>query len=128
MIPDAEAVVTAYLDAELTTRIVPRTPSSTGDPWVRVTLLYDDSTDGGVIDRSTEFTLQLDCFAGRSGSQATAALIYRQVREAMTAITGVRSGVVVSGCEVVGAGRSPDTTFEPAMERYIATATVWMHS
>lgn len=128
MIPDAEAVITAYLDAEMTTRIVPRTPSSTGDPWVRVTLLYDDSTDGGVIDRSIEFTLQLDCFAGRNGTQGTAALIYRQVREKMAAIAGVRSGVVVSGCEVAGNGRSPDPTFEPAMERYIATATVWMHS
>lgn len=129
MIPSAEKIVSAYLRSITGERVVSVTPVETLEPWIRVTLLADPSTDGGVADHLIEAMLQVDCFAGESGGQGTVDLLRRTVRESFTTMhTASHTGAVVTGCEVTGTARIPDVAFEPAMERYAMTVTVWMHS
>lgn len=133
MIPSADKVITAHLktDAAVTTitdRIGGTTPSSIADPWVRITLLGDAPTDGGITDHLIAAYLQIDCFAGREGTQEIADNLSRAVRAALvTANTATHTGAVVTGCGNPTRARMPDTDFEPAMELYVLTATIYMH-
>lgn len=130
MIPDAEAVLTAYLKPivdDLGATVRGRTPGSTVAPWVRLTLLDAPPTDP-ISDHHIAALIQLDCYAGRDGAQAEAELLARTVRASLRDIAHAEhAGAVVTGSRISGFGRVPDTALEPARERVIVTATVWMH-
>lgn len=132
MIPSAEQVVGDYLRehagvAALGARIVGTTPRDTDQPWVRITLLGDPSVDDPA-DHLVAGYLQLDCYAGRDGGQAEADMLRRTVRAALGDIaTASHVDAVVTGATVGGTLRLPDQDFEPARERYVVSATVWLH-
>lgn len=135
--PDAEKIVTAYLRGVAAIdaitggdRIVGKSPSNIARPWVRVTVLDDPSTDGGITDRHVAAYLQLDCFAGTDGDQETAADLKAAVRAALSEIhLASHSEAVVTGPPSgITAPRIPDTSFEPAMERYAISATIYVRS
>lgn len=136
-IPDAEEIVGAYLRdhpevEELGARVAGKTPSSQTAPWVRLFLL-DAPTRSGTVDHLIEFFLQLDCYAGQEAqtahrAQAEASLLARTVRAALKDMPEAALDAVVTGVEVNGFRRDPDSDgFEPARERFIVTALVWMH-
>lgn len=133
MIPDVERVLTAYLAAPLAVlgvTVVDQTPDATDDPWVRLTLLDAPAQQP---DHLVAAYLQLDVYAGaESGEDAheDASLIARTVRgllESDTIARATHSGATVTGARVDGYLRLPDAEFEPARERYVLTATIWMH-
>ena len=116
----------------LDARVAPRTPDSTSKPWIRVTVIDDgDSTVGH--DHLIEYMVQLDCYAGNTAmaahtAQAEASLLYRTARAVLKAKEGMQvDSVVVTSVECRGT-RVPDTSAEPARERFIATATVMAHA
>lgn len=132
MIVDAEAALTAYLEDAvdaLGATVRGRTPDSHEDPWVRLTLLDAPATDGGITDHHIAAYVQFDCYAGRTGGQAEANLLGRTVRDALRTIaTADLDDAVATGARIDGHSRQPDTDFEPARERVIVTATVWLHN
>lgn len=135
MIPSAEKVVRAHLAADATVtaiapapRIGPRTPTSTEEPWVRITLFDDPPTDDGV-DHHIAAYMQIDCFAGTNGDQGDADDLSRAVRAALATMPSAsHDGAVVSGIRRPTRARIPDVDFEPAMERYTVTVTVYLHA
>lgn len=133
MIPDAETLLHDYLTSDsdvaaiVGDRVVGKTPSSTTDPWVRVTEL--DGGDGGHPDHLIPFLIQLDCYAGSDGGQAEAKLLYRTVRFALKQMHRLsHSGAVVSDVVINSAPRIPDADFEPARERVAMTVTLSAHA
>ena len=128
MIPDVEKVITAYLEPHLTAlgaKVRGRTPSNTAAAWVRVTIL---DAPASFPDHLVDALVQFDCYAGKEGGQEEASLLARTVRAAIVDMPNAsHSGAVVTGAAIVGYLRNPDTMFEPARDRYIITATVWMH-
>jgi len=127
MVPDAESVIVAYLRDEAF-RASTATPDDREDPWVRVTLLDDPPTDGGVTDHHIEAFLQIDCYAGTAeNSSVVASGLSIDVREALrTMKNAVLDDAVVTGARSSRA-HIPDTAIgEAALERYIISATVWM--
>lgn len=126
--PDVEKIIGDYLRDEMAQRVGGNTPSSVEDPWLRLTLIDDEPVDGGRPNHAFANYLQIDCYSGRAGTRATARALAVQVRD-LLAVAHEQTfvGGVVSGAET-RMSRQPDTQFEPQMERYIVTATVWMHS
>jgi hypothetical protein len=138
VIPDAEQIITAHLKADadvvaITDRIKGQTPSTLAEPWVRITLLDDSATDGGVTDHAIAAFVQIDCFAGTAAantaeSQRRASLLSRTVRESLrTANLLPHDGAAISGADLHRAHQL-DPDHEPAMHYYSITGTVWMHS
>jgi len=129
MVPDAESVIVAYLRDEAF-RVSTATPDDREDPWVRVTLLDDSSTDGGITDHHIEAFLQIDCYAGTAeNSSVVASDLSIDVREALrTMKDAVLDGAVVTGAQS-SRTHVPDTAIgEAALERYILQSTVYMHA
>jgi hypothetical protein len=95
-----------------------------------VTVIDDPSTHGGIVDHSIAAYVQIDCFAGKDGSQGTAKTLSLAVRTALHATN--ETPVSAGGGYIVGAnvsfGHAPDATQEPAMECYRGAGTVWMRS
>jgi hypothetical protein len=139
LLPDAEQVVGTYLREHpdlvaLGANVAGRTPSSMARPWVRLTQLDAPKTVGSRPEHLIHFLLQLDAYAGdvamrdHSG-QAEASLLARTVRAALVAMPDETfDTVVVTDATVVSMPRIPDTTSEPARERYVITAIVRMHA
>jgi hypothetical protein len=136
-IPDIEALIGDHLRDEpeiadiVGDRVVGRTPSSTDRPWVRVFQLDAQSSGRSTTDHLVEFYVQLDCFAGKAaqGRRGESSLLTRLVRAAMVAMPeAAHAGAVVSGVRIDGCPRIPDGDFDPPMERYALTATVWAHA
>lgn len=136
VIPDAEVLVGAWLRTHpditaLDARVAPRTPDSTSKPWIRVTVIDDGDRIGG-LDHLIEYMVQLDCYAGNEAmaahtAQAEVSLLYRTARAVLRSKQGTQTdGVVVTSVECRGT-RVPDTSVEPARERFIAMATVMLH-
>lgn len=131
-IPDAERIVSDYLRSHadvvaLATRVVGKTPDTVSTSWVRVTLLDAANEAGSRPERLIDYMLQLDCFAGATGGQPEANSLARTVRAVLHEMPGLQGGVVVTCVRFIGMARIPDTDFEPARERIVLTATVWMH-
>lgn len=128
--PNADKILTAYLNAQIAERVVGKTPSQIQDPWVRVTVIDDPSIHGGIVDHSIEAYVQIDCFAGKDGNQGTAKELSLEVRQVLHATN--ETPVSAGGGYIVGANvsfsRADDPTFEPAMEGYRGVGTVWMRS
>lgn len=133
LVPDAEKIVSGYLRTHtsitaLGARIVGKTPSSTDEPWVRVTQLDDRALGAHRADSHHEFYLQFDCYAGQSGGQPEASTLSRTVRAALAEIQGATLDAVVAGVDFRSHARIPDTDVdEPARERFVLTALVYMH-
>lgn len=135
MAPDAHIAVVGYLAQHADiggagVRVQTKVPDSLNGPWVRVTLLDDQATDGGITDHHVEAFLQLDCYAGKANNSAVeAGALATLVREALRVMKDADlEDVVVTGARSSRA-YEPDTSLgEPALERYVLSATVWMHS
>lgn len=131
MIVDAEKLVSNYLREHvritpLGARVVGKTPDSTIAPWIRVTQI--NAPQGGVPDHHVAFTLQLDCYAGKTGGQPEANSLAIAARAALQdAHLSTHALGIVSGCAISSDMRLPDTDFEPARDRRVITATVWAH-
>jgi hypothetical protein len=131
-IPDAEAVVGNYLRADpgveaIVGNRVGTTLRGLSEPQVRITLFDPLSADGSRTDHLIENFLQFDCYAGSNNSSIEASLLVRTVRAVLRDMPGVRDGATVSKVEFTGGGHIPDTDIEPARERYVLEATVWIH-
>ncbi len=138
VIPDAEALVASWLrehpDIEaLEARVAGSTPPSMTKPWIRVTQLAAPRIGRARTDHAIDYLLQLDCYAGGEAAaayegQAEASLLARTARAVLTALEGTTADDTVIGRVRVNVGpRSPDTTLEPARDRYILTADILMH-
>lgn len=129
MIPDIEKVLTTYLRPKVSplgATVRGRTPSNSAKGWVRLTVL---DAPGSYPDHLVDALVQLDCYASKEGGQEDASILARTVRQALIDLpNNEHADAVVTGCAIVGYLRNPDTFFEPARDRYILTATVWMHS
>ncbi len=132
-IPSAQKVTIAYLktvDAveKAGARVLTGTPSSRSAPWIRVTLLDDPATDGGIADHHIEAFMQIDVFAGEAKNIiATVDDLSIAVREALRVMNQAEhDGAVVTGAQS-SRTHMPDTDEEPAMERFQISATIWMH-
>lgn len=137
MRPDIEAIVGSYLrtnpdiEAIVGGRVVGRTPADDSEPWVRVFELPSVSPGRSTVDWHVAYYLQLDCFAGTNarGRRGDSKRLALAVCAAVDAIDEAElSGGVVSGSKVESCRRlPPDADFDPAMERYMVTATIWAH-
>jgi hypothetical protein len=124
---DVEKVIGKYLRTETGARVVGKTPDDTATAWVRLTLINDRQQH--ISDRFREAYVQLDCYAGSSGGQPEAIALGNELRAALVTIAnGSHEAAVVSGARIEGHSRMPDTDFEPARERIMITATVWLHA
>ncbi len=136
--PDLELLIGKWLREHpdliaLGVRVGPRTPERAAGPWVRVTLL--DLRDSRVSEVEYLFDgwVQLDCYAGSSAvkaqtQQSEAHGVAAAVRAVLKSTQGTAAdGVVVTRVRFNGHARIPDTTLEPARERYILTAEVMVH-
>lgn len=130
---DAEKALTGYLKtypgvAAVAARVLGQTPDDLGPPWVRITLIDDPATDGGIVDYHIEALLQFDCYAGKAlNTQGAASDLSLAVREALrVANTASIDGAVVTGAQSTRFHQPDDDLGEPALERYVVTSTVWM--
>lgn len=131
---NAEAVVGAYLRTHpavvaLEARVLGETPDSTDKPWVQVTLINpSNETRNRQVEWLVGYYLQLDCYAGKDGGQSEAYSLASAVRSALVAITTVElDDAVATDVEFLTMPRIPDTEFEPARQRYVLDAIVYMH-
>lgn len=132
---NSEAVVAELLkqDTDVVaiagTRIVSQTPSTTENPWVRVTLIDPQNrTRINRVERLVGYYLQIDCYAGNGDGQADAFALAKAVRNALvTAPDREVDGVVVTDAEPLSMPRIPDTDFAPARQRYILDLILTMH-
>lgn len=136
-IPDGELIVGGYLrthaDVEaLGTRIVGETPASIAGSWVRLTQINAPSDPRSRVDHLVAFYFQFDCYSSKLGidgsPQKEAALIGRTVRAVLQTMPDAILDAVVTRVLINGDARIPDAQLEPARERRIITATVWMHA
>jgi hypothetical protein len=130
----ADIAITAYLKAypdivSLGARVLGQTPPALGLPWIRVTLIDDPATDGGIADHHVEAFMQFDCYAGKTtNTQKLASDLSLAVREALrVANAATIEGAVVTGARSTRFHQPDDDLGEPALERYVVSSTVWMH-
>jgi hypothetical protein len=133
MIPDAEAIVGAYLRAyadikSLGARVVGATPKKKDTAWVQVTQIDYPAVDDHRAEYLLEWIGQFDCYAGKDGGQREASLLTRTVRQALSVMaTETVDGAVFSGVRCLSSPRILDTDLEPARERYALTAAIYLH-
>lgn len=135
LIPDAERVVRAGLvaDSEVTAlvgqEVVPQTPDNTDVAWVKIAQLDAREASNSRADHLINFLVQLDCYADVGNEQGDAVLLGRTVRAALVAMANNNyAGAVVTRAEIIGHPRLPDPDFEPARERVVLTAEIYMHA
>lgn len=128
-IVDIEAVVATYLrDLDFRARATPPDESNRGEPWIQVELVSGPSDDVIPVDWFVAFTVQLACYAGRSGGQPEANRQGFGVRAALDLMPKVAfDDAVVTAVKFVGMNRTPDEHMEPARERYMLDALIHAH-
>lgn len=136
MLPDAEALVIAYLRdtpavTAITDRIATRHPDDFAEPWVLTQLLDEPQASAPALHLIRPM-VQLDVYAGdpvaATPDQREVSLLARTVREALAVIAGAsHTGAFVTESTVTSR-RLPDTTFDPARERYIITCSLTLHA
>lgn len=135
MTPDVLGVVVAYLkdhpDIGGAGVKVQTVGGQRPGPWVRVTLLADPPTDGGIADVHVAALVQFDCYAGAEPVNNTAPNASALSRLARASIRDMphaaHDEAVVTGAESSSA-YLPDDSGEPALERFVLTSTIWMRS
>lgn len=138
LIPDAEILVGRWLREHpdltaMNANVGPRTPTAMTRPWIRVTQLDASDSTTLAIEHLIEWMIQLDCYAGSTATeafagQAEASRLTRTARAVLKARQGrVSDGLVVSRVVFGGQSRIPDTSFEPALERFVLTVLITGH-
>lgn len=139
--PDLEQIVGGYLRGHsavsaLTTRVVARTPSDTGPAWVKYGLLGERPARGSSVLHLVGYVMQFDCYAGRTRNEREAAFrLAATVKAALADLVGLYGDVsngpaVITGvpADRLSSSRIQDDSLDPALERYIVTATVYAHA
>jgi hypothetical protein len=131
---NAEAIVGSYLREHadlkaLKARVLGQTPSTTDKPWVRITQQdLRNVTGTRKAEHLVAYWLQLDCYAGAKGGQPEAQALNAAVRAALVAITDASlAGAVATDVEFLSNPRIADDDFEPARERFVLDAEIYMH-
>lgn len=138
LLPNVEAIVGTALRTHpdivaLGANVAGRTPATTTGPWIRVTLLAANDSTTSQIEHFVQYVVQLECFAGKTASddfvgQAEAWRLKSTARAVLKSIEGTTIGsAVVTEIIFTGDSRIPDTTMEPARERYILLAAIRAH-
>jgi hypothetical protein len=139
-IPDIEAILGNYLRTHpdivaLGARVGAEVPSSSVNPWVRITQLdAADYTDAS-LEYFIEYLVQVDSFAGKTATDAKrgqeeAHDVSKAVRAAMKHLEQLDLGPatpVVSCVRFRQHARLPDTSFEPPRQRYMLEAFIYAH-
>lgn len=134
LLPDAEALIGTYLrqhpDVQaLGARVIGRTPKDTSEPWVRIQQFDNPAVGDSRTEHLIAWFGQFDCYAGKVGGQEEASLLTRTVRGALAVMhEASHDGAVVTGVRFVSCPRIPDEDFEPARERYLLSAEVFLHA
>lgn len=134
MLPDIEIVVVAHLRATtavmvLTQRIGTRTPPDVAGQFVKVTLIDDEQAPNVPALHLVSALVQIDCYgsSNRDSAHAEASLLARTIREAIVAMpAATHTGCVVTAARA-NSRRLPDTSLDPARERYVITCDLTLH-
>jgi hypothetical protein len=131
-IPNAPRLIADYLRANGFARVRSKAPADTdrSSAWIQLRVL--DGTDQTEdADHLIGFLVQLDCYAGASGGQPEAWNNARTVRRLLKLMPEAEvDGAVVTAARLVNMAEVIDTdpSFEPARDRVILTARVYMHN
>ena len=134
MHPDPLVVLVSALKADagvlaVTDRVGTRTPPELSRAFARLTLL-DERASGPAL-HNVDALVQIDCYGSSSetSSQAEASELARAVRAALFDLPSPTpvEGAIVSSVQNVGIARIPDSTIDPPRERYLVTASVYLH-
>lgn len=136
--PNIEALVGKWLRehpdiSDLGAHVGGEIPSSRLGPWVRVTLLGAPTDPVSGLPYFVESFLQLDCFAGKRATddregQMEAWRVKATARAVLEAMQGsIADGVAITQVRVDDDSRVPDTSTEPATQRYILQIAVRTH-
>ncbi len=112
----------------ITTRVVTKPPEERSTPWVMVQLLSAPQPPNSRTDHLVEFYFQIDCYAGARGGIPEAVSLGQTVRQALFDMPDVdHEDAVTTATRIRGYRYLPDPSFEPARDRAIITASVWIH-
>jgi hypothetical protein len=135
MIPNGQRVISDYLrghaDVEAVVSRVVAKPPDEGQrsiAWVMFTLLSAPQVENYPPDWLVEFYFQLDVYAGATGGLPEIWSIATAVRRAIVQMpeNGVEDAVCTR-TKIYGFNPQPDTDMEPARERFVMTASAWLH-
>jgi hypothetical protein len=138
LLPNVEALIGDALREHpditaLGARVAGQTPSTITLPWIRITQL-DMPDVGHNLEHLIAPMLQVECYAGKAATDAHAGQmeawrLKATTRAILKALQATETdGVYVSKVVLLGDARLPDTTMEPARERYILTVEVTAHA
>lgn len=136
MLPDVEVLVIAHLRATtavttITDRIGTEHPSDFADPWVRVQALDEPQASGPALHLVAPL-VQLDVYAGAPAAgtpdKREVSELARTVREALIAAPDASHTGAVVTASTVNIRPVPDTTFDPARQRYVITCSLTLHA
>lgn len=135
MQPDTEKLIGIYLRAQSAVtnlvgqRVSGKHPRNTATPWVKVTQIGDTAVTSRPL-HLYEVRLQLDCYGGDDDatSHEEASELARTVRQELSeAPDSSHTGAVISHVTFGPMSRIPDTDFEPARERFVLDANIFIH-
>ena len=136
MLPDVEVLVVAHLRdtsavTAITDRIGTEHPDDFTDPWVKVQTLDEQQASRPALHLVAPL-VQVDVYAGAPvagvPSKREVSELARTVREALVALpTGAHTDAVVTA-STAALRPLPDTTFDPARQRYIITCSLTLHA
>jgi len=132
---DAKAIVRSFLLDRpaikgLKARVVGKTPDSTEQPWVRITLIDPQNRTGiNRVEHLVSYYLQFDCYAGASGGEPEAFELAKAVRSALVEDLpdSVLEEAVVTDVVAISMHPMPDTDLDDARDRFILDVEICMH-
>jgi hypothetical protein len=135
VIPNGQLIVSNYLreDPEvsaLVSRVVANPPDENlrGSPWIMFTLLSAPQVEESRHDWLVEFYFQLDIYAGATGGFPAIWAMAQAVRRSIVRMPTVGvEDAVCTRAKVLGFNPQKDTDMEPARDRFIMTASAWLH-
>lgn len=134
--PDVEVIVGNHLRSDSAvreiadTRVSGRHPRNLDQPWIKVTQVGDELVRPHPIYLIAT-TVQLDCYGSNSeiDSHEEASTLARTAREALAALPEAQiDGAVCSAVRFGPLSRVPDTSLQPARERFTIDATIYLRS
>lgn len=135
MTPDIEKITGVYLRADSSIaalvgdRVGGKHPRSIADPWIKLVQI-GDATVGNLPVHLVATNIQFDCYGGDDENLAheQASELARTLRaslENMPAAT--HTGAIISDVKFGPLSRVPDNGLDPARERFILSATIYVH-